>query len=259
LHPTIAVVTNIDAEHLEYYGTLDRIKQAFTEFCNGVPFYGYCVLCRDDTHCRAILDDIHSVALTYGLDEGASLVASNLGRRSVSETDSLAVRLRDTRTRFDVTSHDPRLHAEGLLGSIEIRALGSDNVRNALAACAVGLCLGLSFDVIADGLGDYDGVQRRMQVRGEVRGVVVVLATADRTVVTDIYPSREAPMPGVDASLIVDEARKNGSDHVELIRDMNEVPALLAPYLQPNDVVLVLGAGDINRVVEPLLNEMKQP
>ncbi len=306
LHPTIAVVTNIDAEHLEYYGTLDRIKQAFTEFCNGVPFYGCCVLCRDDTHCRAILDDIHSVALTYGLDDGASLVASNLGRRSASETDSLAVRLRDTRTRFDVTSHDPRLPAEGLLGSIEIKALGSDNVRNALAACAVGLCLGLSFEVIADGLGDFDGVQRRMQVRGEARGVVVVedyahhptelastlaavrcadpgrivcvfqphlysrtkffsaefaevLATADRTIVTDIYPSREAPMPGVDASLIVDEARKNGSNHVELIRDMNEAPALLAPYLQPNDVVLVLGAGDINRIVEPLLNEMKQP
>jgi UDP-N-acetylmuramate--alanine ligase len=306
LHPTIAVVTNIDAEHLEYYGTLDRIKQAFIEFCNGVPFYGFSVLCRDDEHCRAILDDLHSVSITYGLEDGASLVASNVGRRSVNKSESLADRLRNTRTRFDVTSHDERLHTKGTLGAIEIKALGPDNVRNALAACAVGLCLGLSFEAIAEGLGDFDGVQRRMQVRGEARGVAVVedyahhptelastlaavrcaepgrivcvfqphlysrtkffsvefaqvLASADRAIVTEIYASREAPMPGVDAALIVDEARKNGADHVELVREMNDVPARLAATLHADDVVLVLGAGDINRIVEPILNELERP
>lgn len=305
LHPTIAVVTNIDAEHLEYYGTLDLLKQAFTEFCNGVPFYGYSVLCRDDTHCRAILEDVHSVAITYGLEEGSSLVASNLEHGSANRFESLADRLRNTRTRFEVTSHDERLHAKGPLGSVEIKALGPDNVRNALAACAVGLCLGLSFEVIAEGLGAFEGVQRRMEVRGDAKGVAVVddyahhptelastlaavrcaepgriacvfqphlysrtkffsaefaevLASADKAIVTDIYPSREAPMPGVDASLIVDAARKNGAHHVELIRNMEDVAARLAPSLQPDDVVLVLGAGDINRIVEPILNELER-
>ncbi len=304
LHPTIAVVTNIDAEHLEYYGTIDRIKRAFVDFCNGVPFYGYSILCRDDAGARAILEHVDSVCLTYGLDDGASLTGSNVVLAEGRPGESNLQGLSRLRTRFDVTSHDARLRATGRLGTVEINAIGEDNVRNALAACAVGLCLGMPFQRIADGLRDFDGVQRRLQVRGTARGVVVVedyahhptelastlnavrwaapkrvicvfqphlysrtkffsddfarvLSTADRAVVTAIYPSREEAMPGVDAALIVDAARSAGAEHVELIEDMNDVPGRLAPDLRAGDLVLVLGAGNINRIAGPLLREIE--
>ncbi len=305
LHPTISVVTNIDAEHLEYYGTLDKIKRAFTDFCNGVPFYGYSIVCWDDPNVRAILEDIESVCITYGLGEGASLTAANVAMCGVDEDATVAERLSKLGMQFDVISHDERLQATGKLGAVRVHAIGEHNVRNALAACAVGLCLGMKFGHIAEGLKLYDGVQRRLQVRGTQRGVTViedyahhpteiastleavrwvkpgrviavfqphlysrtkffsdefaqVLSGVDRAIVTDIYPSREEPMPGVDSGLIVDAAHAKGAMHVELVNDMNSVPALLTPCLQDGDVALVLGAGNINRICAPLLAELRR-
>ena len=305
LHPTISVVTNIDAEHLEYYGTLDKIKRAFTDFCNGVPFYGYSIVCRDDANTRDILDAIDSVCITYGIEEGASLVASNITLEKGAAVQSKAAQLGALRTRFDVTSSDERLGSTGRLGTLEVKALGAHNVRNALAACAVGLCLGMRFSQIAEGLRIYDGVQRRLQVCGEIGGVTVVedyahhpteiaatldavrwieperlicvfqphlysrtkffcdefaevLSHADRVIVTDIYPSREAPMPGVDSGLIVDAAQRQGARHVALINDMQAVPGMLAPELDAGDLVLVLGAGNINQIGRDLLTALKE-
>jgi UDP-N-acetylmuramate--alanine ligase len=300
LHPTIAVVTNIDAEHLEYYGTLDQIKRAFTEFCNGVPFYGYAILCGDDPNCVAILRDIDSIALTYGLSEGHSLQAVNVRLLEPDLEASVADRLRNAATTFDVVSYDERLPETGRLGTITVHALGENNVRNALAACAVGLCLGMRFSAIAAGIRHFDGVGRRLQFCGETRGIAVVedyahhpteiastleavrwlnpgrvvgvfqphlysrtkyfseefarvLSGLDRAIVTEIYPSREAPLPGVDAGLIVDAAHRLGTSNVELVKDMHTVPAILAGFLQAGDLVLILGAGDINRIASPLL------
>lgn len=302
LHPTIAVVTNIDAEHLEYYGTLDRIKRAFADFCNMVPFYGCCVVCGDDPGASAILGDIESVCLTYGLNDGMSLQARNIETLIDGGGDG-ASGLRTLQTRFDVVSHDERLGAVGLLGTLQVHALGTNNVRNALAAVAVGLCLDMRFSLIAEGMRLFDGVRRRLQVRGECHGVVVVedyahhpteiastleavrwakpkrvvavfqphlysrtkffsddfarvLSDTDLTIVTDIYPSREAPMPGVDSTLIVDAARAAGAAHVELVSDMNAVPAFLVPQLEPGDLLLVLGAGNINAIIPALLQEL---
>lgn len=299
LHPTVAVVTNIDAEHLEYYGTIDQIKRAFTDFCNKVPFYGCSILCHDDDNIQAVIPDLECVHFTYGLDSNSSLGGKNIrmaggsGQTHFSELASL-------HTEVDVISRDTRLGDEGRLGTLAINALGTHNVRNALAACSVGLHLGLSFDAVAEGLRHFDGVQRRLQVRGTVREIVVVedyahhpteiaatmeavrwvapgrivvvfqphlfsrtkyfandfvkvLSSADLALVTDIYASREAPMPGVDSGMLVDIARHAGHEHVELVRDMDSVPGLLAPRLQANDLVLVLGAGNINRIVTPLL------
>ena len=304
LHPTIAVVTNIDAEHLEYYGTIDRIKRAFTDFCNAAPFYGYSILCGDDPNVRAILPDIESVCVTYGLEEGVSLQGRNVRLAAFDEHRPKAAQLAGLRTRVDVYCHDERLGATGLLGVLEFNALGRHNARNALAACAVGLCLGMRFGLIAEGLRQFDGVQRRLQVRGEHRGVLVVedyahhpteiestleavrwvaprrivcifqphlysrtkffcedfarvLGQADRTIVTGIYPSRESPMPGVDSGLIVDSAREQGFGKVDLIDDMFDAPGCLAPELEEGDVVLILGAGDINRITHPLLDALR--
>jgi len=305
LHPTMAVVTNIDAEHLEYYGTLDSIKRAFTDFCNTVPFYGYSILCGDDPHCREILPEIESVALTYGLDGNVSLEGVNVRRTLLSPDSPLGSQLASVKTTFDVVCHDERLAPRGMLGTLEINTLGKHNVRNALGACMVGLCLGLRFATVAEGLRQFAGVRRRLQLRGVARGVTVMedyahhpteirntleavrwatdariisvfqphlfsrtkffcedfakaLAMSDLALVTDIYPSREAPMPGVDAGMIVDAAQATGARHVELVRDKNAVPERLEKVLRPGDILLVLGAGDINHIVSALL-EMLAP
>jgi len=304
LHPTIAVVTNIDAEHLEYYGTIDRIKRAFVDFCNTTPFYGYSILCGDDAHCRDILPEIESVTLTYGLRDDVSLQAVRVQRSGHDGQPSYGHRLADMKTSFEVVCHDARLAPVGTLGSLEVNTIGEHNIQNALGACAVGLCLGIRFPTIADGLRSFGGVRRRMQLCGEEKGVVVIedyahhpteithtleasrwmdakriicvfqphlysrtkffcdefaaaLALADRTLVTDIYPSREAPMPGVDAGLIVDAAHKLGARHVELVGAMEGIPELLVPDLESGDVVLILGAGNINRIAQPLLSHLK--
>ncbi|HOK10149.1 MAG TPA: UDP-N-acetylmuramate--L-alanine ligase [Candidatus Hydrogenedens sp.] len=300
LHPTIAVVTSIDAEHLEYYGTLDRIKQAFIDFCNGVPFYGYSILCIDDPNIKSILSEIESVCITYGLDETASLRGVDIKIEMCEKFASVSELLRSIKTRFTVINQDERLGVVGRLGEVVIHSLGIHNIRNALGACAVGLCLGLKFGLISDGLRQFEGVQRRLQLCGERKGVVViedyahhpteiastmeavrwikpkrlivifqphlysrtkffadtfaeVLLKSDMAIVTDIYPSRESPIEGVDASLIVDSARRQGADHVYLIRDMYDVPNFLVKQLKGGDVVLILGAGNINKIAEPLL------
>jgi UDP-N-acetylmuramate--alanine ligase len=304
LHPTIAVVTSIDAEHLEYYGTLDSIKRAFRDFCNDVPFYGYSILCYDDSNVRAILGEIQSSCITYGLEEGASLRGSNVRVDTRVVSKSLPAQSALLTTRVDVTAYDPRLPMSGNLGTLSFRAIGAHNVRNALAACAVGLCLGMRFREIADGIKLYDGVQRRLQLRGEERGIKIiedyahhpteiastaeavrwinptriigvfqphlysrtkffyadfarVLGELDHAIVTSIYGSREAPVPGVNSGLIVDAARQAGANRVELVNDMNDVPARLAPDLRAGDVVLVMGAGNINRIVPALLEAIR--
>jgi UDP-N-acetylmuramate--alanine ligase len=306
LHPTIAVVTNIDAEHLEYYGTLDGIQRAFTEFCNGVPFYGYAIVCGDDQNTRSICRDIESVCLSYGLGEGCSLQGVNVRLAPMSNGHGQLSKLQRVRTLVDVEAHDARLKVTGRLGTLEVQALGLNNVRNALAACAVGLCLGMPFSVIAEGIRQFEGVQRRLQVCGEERGVLVVedyahhpteiestleavrwmepgrvvvifqphlysrtkffsdafaqvLGTADRAIVTDIYPSREQPMPGVDSGLIVDAANARGARQVELRKDMWQVADHVAPSLRDGDLVLILGAGNINRIAPPLLEALRRP
>ena len=303
LHPTVGVVTNIDAEHMEYYGTLDTLKRAFLDFCNGIPFYGYAVVCSDSENVRSILDAIESVAITYGLEEGASIRGVNMRLETHPPSLPIAEQINSLMTCIDVVCQDERLTHSGNLGTIQVRALGENNIRNALAACTVGLCLGLPFGVIADGLRHFDGVQRRLQVGGEVNGVTIiedyahhpteiastlqairwlnpkrvicvfqphlysrtkffandfarVLSDTDLSIITDIYPSREEPMPGVDASLIVNLAREQGAEHVELLNNFMDVPKILVPQLEAGDVVLILGAGDINKVIPPLLEAM---
>jgi len=304
LHPTVAVVTNIDAEHLEYYGTIDAIQRAFVEFCNGVPFFGNAILCADDANTREVLDRIHSNKVTYGMNEGANLRAVDLEALHDAPSQSLARRIEGLRMRFQVYAEGEVMPVSGHLGALTVRTLGDDNVRNALAACAVGISLGMPFGLIADGLAEFSGVRRRMQLCGEVRGAAViedyahhptelasalsavrvaepgrilcvfqphlysrtkyfsaefaaVLASADFAIVTDIYASREAPLPGVDAGLIVDAAHADGHHHVELLRDKYDVPARLASTVQSGDVVLLLGAGDINTVAPAILKALE--
>jgi UDP-N-acetylmuramate--alanine ligase len=286
LSPTIAVVTTIDAEHLDHHGTVENLREAFLVFVNKVPFYGAAVLCLDQPHIQLLLPRVEKRIVTYGLESAADLTARRL-------------ELRQMAARFEV------LHRGTPLGECTLRVPGRHNVLNALAAIAVGLDLELSFPTIRKALAGFTGVQRRFQIQGEVNRVMVVddyghhpaeiratLAAAkagfDRRVVTvfqphrytrthhlrgdfltafdqadvlvvmDIYAAGEAPIPGVTARALADDIRSRGHrDVVYLGSDRSRVLDHLLDITRPGDLVLTLGAGDVGQLGPELLHRLE--
>ncbi|MFB6247193.1 MAG: UDP-N-acetylmuramate--L-alanine ligase, partial [Salinibacter sp.] len=276
LTPSIAVITNIEADHLDVYDDLEAIKAAFTQYANSVPFFGAAVLCLDDPNVQAIVGDVERRIITYGTTRQAEVRAENVRRDGLQ-------------TRFDVLRREERL------GEVELQVPGLHNVRNALAAVAVGLELEIDFEGIREGLGDFTGVRRRFEKIGEAAGVVVlddyahhpteIRATldaasqgypdrrivavfqphlysrtrdflddfarsffnTDQLVITDVYGSREAPIEGVDGQLLADRAEQFGHRAVHYVPDKTGLPPRLVDLTAPGDVVLMLGAGDIWR------------
>jgi len=276
LTPSIAVVTNVEEDHLDVYDDLEDIKAAFTQYANSVPFFGAAILCLDDPNVQAIVGDVERRIITYGTTRQAEVRAENVRRDGLQ-------------TRFDVLRREERL------GEVELQVPGIHNVRNALAAVAVGLELEIGFDGIRDGLAEFTGVRRRFEKIGEGGGVVVlddyahhpteIRATLDaasqgypdrrivavfqphlysRTrdflddfarsffetdllVLTDVYGSREDPIEGVDGQLLADRAEQFGHRAVHYVPDKTSLPARLHDLTAPGDVVLMLGAGDIWR------------
>jgi UDP-N-acetylmuramate--alanine ligase len=155
LTPSVAVITSIEEDHLDIYEDLDELQAAFTEYANSVPFFGAAILCLDDPNVQAIVGDIERRIVTYGTTRQAEVRAENIRR------DGL-------RTRFDVLRRDERL------GEIELQVPGMHNVRNALAAVAVGLELEIGFEKVRRGLADFTGVRRRFETVGEAHGIVVI-------------------------------------------------------------------------------------
>lgn len=286
LTPSLAVITNIEAEHLDIYDNLDDVKQAFVEFANKVPFYGAVVLCLDDDNVRSIIPRIERRIITYGLTPQAEIRANNI------ETNNFY-------SRFSV------LHEGTELGEITLKAPGEHNVKNALAAVAVGLELDIDFKYIKSGLERFEGVFRRFQLKAEQDGIIViddyahhpteVQATlkaarngwkdrrivavfqphlysrtkelykdfgssffdAEVCVITDVYPSREEPIEGVSGKLIADSAREYGHRQVHYIADKQELPDKLKEIVREGDVVITMGAGDIYKYGEAFVNTLK--
>lgn len=276
LTPSLAVVTNIDADHLDCYRDLDDIRDAFVQYANSVPFFGAAIVCLDDPEVRGILARLNRRVVTYGTRRQAQVRADN-------------VRQSGRRMTFDV------VHEGALLGRLHVDAPGIHNVLNAMAAVAVGLELGIPFDSIALGLASFEGVHRRMQEIGMVGDVLVIddyahhptevraslagaaacwpdrrivavfqphlysrtqqfadafgesFFDADIVVVTDVYGARETPMPGVDGGMIARRAEAAGHPEVTYVRDRADVAAHLADACRSGDVVITLGAGDIWR------------
>ena len=273
LLPTIAVITNVEADHLDIYSDLDDIKGAFVEFANKVPFYGTACVCLDDPGVRAILPSIKRVVVTYGLSAQCDVRADDI---TFNERSS----------RFTLIYNDSPL------GEIELIVPGDHNIRNSLAACAIGLLCDIPFEVIRDGLADFGGVYRRFEIKGEKGGILVIddyahhpteikatlaaarrgwkrrivavfqphtytrtrdfyaeFATsfddADVLILTDVYPAREAPIEGITGKLIADAARDAGHRNVHYVADKDDVPALLKDLVSEGDLVLTMGAGDI--------------
>jgi UDP-N-acetylmuramate--alanine ligase len=173
LFPTIAVITNIDHEHLENYGGFEDLQQAFVDFANKTPFYGGVVACLDDANLAAVLPRMTRRVTTYGLDSAAAdIVATDVTLGPMSVTATVTGRVRAARGSSDSTQSTASGRAT--LGTLTLAVPGRHNLLNALAAVAVGMELGLSFDRVAAGLKDFRGAERRFDIRGEPRGILVV-------------------------------------------------------------------------------------
>ena len=287
LSPTIAVVTNIDAEHLDHYqGGLDEIREAFVTFVNRVPFYGLAVLCIDHPEVQAILPRVEKRYMTYGLSAQADLMARH-------------VEFNGPTTKFEI------VHRGVSLGDFQLNMLGLHNVSNALAAVAVALELGADVEEARDALADFDGVDRRFTVRGEVDGVMVVddyghhpaeirttlqgvrQAYPDRRVVvvfqphrysrtqhlapdfasafndadvvllTPLYAAGEAPIEGVDSRMLADVIRRHGHRDVRVADDIDDAVGRTKTTVKAEDVVLAFGAGDIGQFGRRLVAELE--
>ncbi len=287
LSPTVAVVTNIDPEHLDHYGSFAGLSQTFVQFINKVPFYGLAVLCLDHYHVQEILPQVQKRHVTFGLAPLADYRATDIVFQGLS-------------TRFRAVRRGSPL------GEVQVHMPGAHNVLNALAALAVSDFLGIPFDTYRQGLQGFQGVGRRFTVRGEEAGVMVVddyghhpaeiratlsgaragfpdrrLAVAfqphrytrtrdlllefalsfneaELVVVTDIYAAGEEPIEGISADRLSRLMRDHGHRGVRYVPRRGEVAAALLPQLRPGDVVITLGAGDITQCGDDLLALLRQ-
>jgi len=290
LFPAMAVMTNIDYEHLENYGGFDDLQQAFVDFANKVPFYGAVVACADDANLAAVLPRATRRTLRYGLDSpDADVTASDVQLGPFSVAARVERRNRTTR------AIEP-------LGPLALNVPGRHNLLNALAAVTVGLELGLSFDQIAKGLHDFRGAERRFDVRGESNGVLVVddyghhpteiaavlaaartanrrvvvafqphrftrtaqlfaafgpaLAAADHVVLTDIYAAGEDPIPGITLERLASAIRAAVRVPVDVAPTLDDVVTAVVRVAQPGDMVITLGAGSIGTLPDRLLDAL---
>lgn len=285
LYSTIAVVTNIDAEHLDYYGSYEKVKEAFVEFINKTPFYGASIVCLDDPAVQEIIPRIEKRFWTYGIKSTADVTASDLEFDHFSSTFSVKLRGED-------------------LGRVKIGMPGIHNVYNALAALTVGFELDMDPKAALAALDKFAGIDRRCQLKKEVNGVMVVddyghhpneiIATlrgikegfpdrrlvvvfqphrysrtkdhldefgkafydADDLVVLNIYAAGEDPIEGLSGENVANEAAAHGQKSVRFIEGVTRAADYLSENVREGDIVLTLGAGDVwkagDRLVEKL-------
>jgi len=286
LSPTLSVVTTLDAEHMDYYQTMQNMKSAFLEFLNKVPFYGSTVLCMDDPNLQSLLPKIEKRTITYGLKTQADYTAREISVNGL-------------KTNFTVFYHGKRL------GRISSGSLGNHNISNTLAAIAVGMELNIQFSAIADALKNFPGVQRRFEILYQSNSLVIVddyghhpteilatLATAktvwpdrklvvvfqphrysrtqhllenfyssfndaDKLILLDIYGAGEKPIEGISSLELAKGIREFGHKNVEHIESIESLVPQLKLSLQPGDVVLTLGAGNIGELARKFAAEFR--
>ncbi len=284
LMPTIAVVTNIDPEHLDYYKGLDEIKESFLGFLQKIPFFGLAVLCLDHPNIQSLIPRLKKRFVTYGLTTQADFQAKDIKFEGLS-------------TRFDV------LKGRREIGRLEIRMPGLHNVYNALATVAVAFELDIPFSVLQETLREFSGIQRRFQIKAEKKGIFVVddyghhpveiMATlkaakdgwgrriilvfqphrytrtkllfkdfliafydADVLILTDIYPAGEERIEGVNAKALFDGIREYGHKDVTYIREKKDIVDHLLRIIDSGDMVITMGAGDIWQVADELVKRL---
>ena len=282
LSPTHSIITNIDSEHLDCYGSKENLVKAFNQFANSTAFYGSIVLCVDDPILKRLIPNISRPIITYGFSGDAEFQAVNR-------------KFRDFRSFFDV------IHKGEILGSIELKVPGAHNIKNALATIALSIELGIKFNHIKKGLKNYTGVKRRFEIKGKVNEIIVVddyahhptevsatlkavqngwgkkriiaifqphlfsrtkeffedfarsLIISDILIITEIYGAREKSIPGISGELISNVAKSIGHEAVYWIKDKNEIKKKLFTILKENDFIITMGAGDIYKISDQIL------
>ncbi len=284
LHPSVAVVTNIDPEHMDHYGTLEKLRESFIEFCNRVPFYGLNVLCLDNPNVQSLLPWIEKRVVTYGSTHQADYRLENV------RLDGFATRFRAWRRNED-------------LGEFTVQMVGAHNAMNALAVVAVAEELDIPLDTVRSALAGFGGVQRRFTVKGEANGITVVddyghhptevkatlagartafgrrvvvafqphrytrthdlfqeFATsfndADVLFVTSVYAAGEEPIEGATGQALADAIAAHGHKDVTFVEKRTDLPDAIAARAQAGDLVLTLGAGDITQTGAEVLAKL---
>jgi len=284
LVPAIAVITNIEAEHLDHYKGLDHIVKTFGRFLSRIPFFGSAVVCGDDVNIRKLLVEYSRRAVTYGFDTHNDLWADEL------ESNGLQQSFRLHRKKDD-------------LGFFTQRIPGSHMVLNAMAALGVGLELNIGLEQLRTALAEFCGVKRRLEIKGEWNDILIiddyahhpteiratlqairrtwkrpvtavfephrytrtryflnefadVLSTVDRLVLLPIYAASEPPDPDVSSKILMQQCRSRGLQDISLIENQNDVVDYLARELYPGDILVTLGAGSVFRVGENLIDHL---
>jgi UDP-N-acetylmuramate--alanine ligase len=284
LMPTIAVVTNIDPEHLDYYSGIDEIKETFLNFLNKIPFFGLAVLCLDHPNIQSLIPRLKKRFTTYGLTSQADFQAKEIEFEGLFTSFTL-------------------IHRNQEIGRLKLRMPGLHNVYNTLATVATAFELDIPFRIIEETLCDFSGIQRRFQIKGEKKGILIVddyghhpveiMATlkaarrgwnrrivavfqphrysrtkalfhdfltsfydADVLILTDIYPAGEDRIEGVEAKSLFEGLREYGHKNVTYLASKKEIVDHLLDIVVPGDLVITLGAGDIWQVAEELVNRL---
>jgi UDP-N-acetylmuramate--alanine ligase len=285
MYPTLAVITTVEADHLDCYDSLEAIKDAFVEFANHVPFWGCVIACLDEVSVQSILPRFRKQTLTYGFSRQANYRAADADYRGGGSAFKVYI-------------------SNKLAGPVELPVPGEHNIKNALAALAVAGVLGVSFAAAARALRSFASVRRRFEIKGTFKGITVVddyahhpteiqatlegarsgypnrivavfqphlytrtrdlyrefglsFSRADKLIVTDVYAAREKPLPGITGELIADAARASGHQNVVFVANRDALPRYLARQCRPGDMVIMLGAGDIDRVTEKFIKTIK--
>lgn len=284
MSPTIAVVTNIDREHLDYYRDLDHIKKVFLRFIDRIPFYGLAVLCLDNEHVQDIIPRIKKRFTTYGMTTQADIQAKNIVFKGLKSI-------------FSVSNRNE------ILGEITLNMPGMHNVYNSMASIAVGIELGIGFETIKKALETVEGVQRRLEIKGKINGVTIVddyghhpteikttlqaarenwpdnrivvvfqphrysrtralmnefsrsFYQSDMLLVLPIYSAGEKKIEGIDSRILLEKIRAHGHKDVMYLPGIEAAVDHLKGILRKKDVVITLGAGDVWKVGEKILNK----
>lgn len=284
LSPTIAVVTNIDREHMDHYKDMDEVKATYLTFINKIPFYGCAILCLDHPNIQGLIPKIARRHITYGLTAQADFSARDI------ETTEM-------KTYFDVWRRGKNM------GRVMVKVPGEHNVYNALAAIAVAMELDIGFEQAKDSIANFSGVERRFHIKGVANGITIVddyghhpveikatlkaakdgwkqrvvavfqphrysrtqdlfheflsaFNDADMLILTDIYAAGEEKIPGISSEILYNNIKTYGHRDVVYIPDKKDIPDYLNKIAKPGDMVITLGAGDIWQVGEEIMQKM---
>ena len=286
LSPFIAVLTNLDEEHLDQYKNVEEIKKTFVNFANKVPFYCPVILCLDDANLQSLIPKLERRIITYGFSAQADIFARDPVFNEFSSTSTLFLKGEK-------------------IGLLKLNVPGVHSILNAMASVCVGIDLDIPVPTILEALEEYSGIGRRFELKKTVHDIMIIedyahhpteikatlmaaqsgwdrrivavfqphrfsrlsflmkefgmaFNQADVLIITEIFSAGEAPIPGVTGEILCDEIRKFGHKHIHFEPDMKNIPSLIKELVKPKDLVLIMGAGSISSIIPEIIKELRE-